>query len=74
MAVFELPLKREEGNNTDESNLSPIRDSGTTEKPSRWRHLRQYVTSKEGWFGHYVCRNVPLAEIYLHYIYVHAQT
>lgn len=58
MAVSELPLKREEGDNTDESYASPKRDSGMTEKSSQWRDLKEYVTSKEGWFGHYVCRSV----------------
>lgn len=70
MAISELPLKREEGDNTDESYASPKRDSGMTEKPSRWRYVRECVTSREGWFGHYVGRSVLRPKIY----YVHAQT
>lgn len=70
MAVSELPLKREEDDNTDESYASPKRGSGMTEKSSRWRNVREYVTSKEGWFGSYVCCSVLRPKTY----YVHAQT
>lgn len=54
MAVPELPLKRDEGDNTDESYSTSKRSSGMTEKSPRWRAVREYVTSKEGWFGNYV--------------------
>ncbi|POS76540.1 purine permease [Diaporthe helianthi] len=72
MAVSELPLKREDGDNpgTDESYTSPERGIGMTEKSSQWRQIKEYVTSKEGWFGHYdylylVTPNIwPLNKIY----------
>lgn len=54
MAVTELPLKREEDDNTDESYKTSKRGSGMTEKSSRWRDVREYITSKEGWVGNYV--------------------
>lgn len=70
MAVSELPLKREEGDNTDESSATSKRDSGMTEKSSRWRDVREYFTSKEGWLGNYVCCSLlrPNLEV------VHAET
>lgn len=54
MAVPELPLKREVDDNTDESYATSKRGSGMTEKSSRWRDVRKYFTSKEGWVGNYV--------------------
>lgn len=59
MAVSELPLKCEEDDNTDESYATSKRGSGMTEKSSRWRAVREYVTSKEGWFGNYVGHLLP---------------
>lgn len=70
MAVPELPLKREEDDHTDEPYATSKRGSGMTEKSSRWRDVREYVTSKEGWFGNYVRCSLlrPNLEV------VHAQT
>lgn len=59
MAVSELPLKRVEDNTaSDESYATSKRGSGMTEKSSRWRDVKEYVTSKEGWFGNYVRCNL----------------
>ena len=54
MAAPELPLKREEDDSTDESYATPNRGSGMADKSSRWQYVREYVTSKDGWLGHYV--------------------
>lgn len=66
MAVPELPLKRDESDNTDESYTTSKRGSGMTEKSPRWRDVREYFTSKEGWFGNYVCCSLLCPKLYVH--------
>lgn len=68
MAVPELPLKRVEDDKTDESYAMSNRGSGMTEKSSRWREVRAYVTSKEAWVGNYVRRSLlrPNLELCTH--------
>lgn len=68
MALTEYPLKRGEDGNTDESSATSKSGSGMTEKLSRWRDLKEYLTSKEGWVGNYVCSQIAQAQD------AHAQT